>query len=49
MPLYVKWCKNCEKVYEVIIPLKDYDKKVKCPHCKKTLGKIMTPVCFKVN
>ena len=49
MPLYVKWCKKCEKVYEVIIPLKDYEKKVKCPHCKRMLVKILTPVNFKVN
>lgn len=49
MPLYVKWCKKCEKIYEVLIPLKDYKKKVKCPHCKKELAKILTPVSFRMN
>lgn len=47
--LYAFHCKECKKVYEVILPLKQYDKKVKCPYCKKRLNKIITPVLFKVK
>ncbi len=39
MPLYSYYCLDCEKTYEVIVPLKEYGAKVKCPKCKKELKK----------
>lgn len=49
MPLFDFVCGKCLKKYEIIIPLKEMDKKVKCPHCKKELKKIMAPVFFRIN
>ena len=49
MPLYTFVCKECEKIYEVIVPLKDYGTKVKCPHCKKKLEMKIMPVYFTVK
>jgi putative FmdB family regulatory protein len=49
MPLYVYSCKECEKIYEVIVSLDRYDKKIKCPHCKRMLLKLFTPCYIKVN
>ena len=46
MPLYEYLCENCEKYFEIIVPLKKRNKKIKCPHCKKSLTKIMSPVYF---
>lgn len=49
MPLFDFFCRECLKTYEVIVPLKDVGKKVKCPHCKKGLKKIITPVFFSIK
>lgn len=49
MPLFDYICGKCFKQYEVIVPLKDVGKKVKCPHCKKSLKKILTPVYFSIK
>ena len=49
MPLHDFVCGKCLKRYEIIIPLKEMDKKVKCPHCKKELKKIMAPVFFSIK
>jgi len=42
VPLYTYYCIDCEKIYEIIIKLKDCDKKVDCPHCGKELKKHIT-------
>ena len=44
MPLYSYYCLDCEKTYEAIVPLKEYDKKIKCPKCKKKLNKYIGKV-----
>jgi putative FmdB family regulatory protein len=49
MPLYEFYCFDCSKYYEIIIKLKDYDKKPKCPHCGKELKKLMSAPMFKIN
>jgi len=50
MPLQDYFCTNCEKVYEIIVPLAENDKKIKCPHCKKLLKKhISAPKTIKIN
>jgi putative FmdB family regulatory protein len=49
MPLYSYLCNKCGKYFEIIIPLKDCDKEVECPHCKENLKKILMPVMFKIN
>jgi len=36
-------------MYEVILPVANYGKRVKCPHCKQLLEKVLTPLKFKVN
>ena len=49
MPLYLLSCKKCEKLWELIIRLSDYDKDVECPECGEKLKRLVTPVVFKVN
>ena len=49
MPLYVFLCSYCEKGFELIIPLAQYDEPVKCKYCGKELQKIFTPCMIKVN
>lgn len=48
MPLHDYFCTDCEKVYEVLVPLKDTDKKVPCPKCEKPLKKRIAPVRIKL-
>jgi putative FmdB family regulatory protein len=54
MPLYSLSCSKCVKVYEVQVPLKDYDlmetkKGPKCPHCGKILKKLVDRVRFWIH
>ncbi len=49
MPLYDYVCKTCKKHFEIIVPLKDFDKKIKCKYCGKKLEKKISSVFFKVN
>lgn len=49
MPLYVYLCKDCNKLFELIVKLADSDKPIKCKYCENEMQKIMTPVSFKVN
>ena len=50
MPIHNFYCGNCQKILEALIPLKDTDKKVKCPYCKKNLKKLMSaPKTIKIN
>ena len=50
MPLQVYYCHKCNKIYEIIVPLAENDKKIKCPHCKKVLTKhISAPKTIKIN
>lgn len=46
MPLQDYYCKHCSKLFEIIVPLAQNDKKIKCPHCKKALIKQLS--CQKV-
>ena len=48
MPLYTFHCEGCNKIYELLIKLKDYDEIVICPECGKIMTKLITPVMFKV-
>lgn len=48
-PLHDYFCKDCLKTYEVIVPLDKDNKKVKCPHCKKKLKKLLAPVYFSMK
>jgi putative FmdB family regulatory protein len=49
MPLYVYRCHKCKKMFEVIVPLKDYEKKLPCKYCRKQMEKIIMPVCFRIH
>jgi len=49
VPLYVLSCKKCEKLWELLIKLNDFDKDVECPECGEKLNRLMTPVQFKIN
>jgi putative FmdB family regulatory protein len=49
VPLYSFVCDKCRKYFEAIVPLKDYDKDVPCPYCKKKLKKLMNPVSFRMS
>jgi putative FmdB family regulatory protein len=49
MPLYDFVCYDCQKVYEVHVPVSRYDEEIKCPHCGKALVRRIAPVRFKVN
>lgn len=44
MPLFEYYCHDCERTFEAIVPLKEYNKKVKCPKCKKDLKKYVGKV-----
>jgi putative FmdB family regulatory protein len=44
MPLYQYYCLHCERVFEAIVPLKEYDKKIKCPKCGKEMNKYVDKV-----
>jgi putative FmdB family regulatory protein len=48
MPLYTYHCKECVKIYELLIKLEDYDEIVVCPECGKVMDKLITPVMFKI-
>ena len=41
MPLYDLACDKCDEVYEVFVPLKDFDKTIECPECKGALRREM--------
>ncbi len=49
MPLYLFECRNCEKLWELLVSLKDYDKVIECPDCGAKLKRLITPVLFSVN
>jgi putative FmdB family regulatory protein len=50
MPLQDYYCTNCAKIYEIIVPLAQTDKKIKCPNCKRVLKKhISAPKTIKIN
>lgn len=46
MPLYTYHCKDCAKLFELIVKLEDVDKEIKCPSCGKTLKKQMDAPYF---
>ena len=46
MPTYCYKCKDCEKEFEVVAPMKDSNKERKCPDCgKKANRDIATEQC----
>ena len=49
MPLYVFRCKHCEKLWELLIKLNDFDKEVLCPECGQKLHRLMCPIPFRIN
>lgn len=49
MPLYLFECKKCNKLWELLIKLKDFDKEVKCPECNKKLKRLVCPIPFKIE
>ena len=49
MPLYLLSCKKCEKLWELLIRLEDFEKGIECPECGEKLKRLVTPVLFKVN
>jgi putative FmdB family regulatory protein len=49
MPLYEFLCSKCMKILEFIVPLDKFETKVKCPHCKKMVKRLMSPVLFRIK
>jgi putative FmdB family regulatory protein len=49
MPLYQYMCSNCMKLLEFMVPLDRYDAKIKCPHCKRIVKRILSPVMFRIK
>jgi len=45
MPMYFYHCDQCNKGFELIVPLSKYDEDIECKYCGDTLRKIFTP-CF---
>ncbi len=48
MPIYDFSCEKCNKVFEVIVPLVDCLKPLKCKYCDEEMKKIIKPCFFKV-
>jgi putative FmdB family regulatory protein len=46
MPLYAYWCKDCEKVFEFLVPYKQRDIVLPCPKCTKDLEKLLSSPSF---
>ena len=44
MPLYDYRCEKCKEVFEVFVPLKDLNVKIKCPKCQAELERQMPRV-----
>ena len=49
MPSYDFYCKDCQKVYDIYVPLKILDNPVKCPHCEKDMTKMLSTPYFVVR
>lgn len=50
MPLFTYNCKECCKLFEVMVKLKDIDKnEPKCPYCEKKLEKLMDAPMFVIR
>ncbi len=49
MPLYIFSCKKCERLWELLVKLADFDKEIECPECGEKVQRLMTPVRFSVN
>jgi putative FmdB family regulatory protein len=49
MPIYEYVCETCMKILEFKVPLEKFETKIKCPHCKKVVKRIMSPVLFRIN
>lgn len=47
IPLYIYVCQKCNKIFELLIKLADYNDVVICPDCGKVMTKLITPVMFK--
>ena len=39
MPVYEIYCVDCSEIREVLVPVSERNKKVKCPTCKKDMKK----------
>lgn len=49
MPIYLWSCVKCEKLWELMVKLKDFDKEIECPECGEKMKRLVTPVRFKIN
>lgn len=49
MPLYEYQCNNCNKIYELLIQIKEKDKVQYCPICENQLEKIISKNAFKLK
>lgn len=47
MALHDYYCTDCERVFEVLVPMDRLDDPVKCPKCRKRLKKRFSPVRIK--
>lgn len=36
------FCKECMKVFEVLVKLDKLDEEIKCPHCKTAIKKLLS-------
>lgn len=41
MPMYSMYCKKCNKYLEVVTPVADRDKAIRCPHCEEILKRLL--------
>jgi putative FmdB family regulatory protein len=49
MPRYNLRCRKCNKLFDVMIPLKMFGEKVKCPYCRKVLEMEMSAPYFVIH
>jgi putative FmdB family regulatory protein len=49
MPVYEMWCRHCNKLFRVMVPLKYFGEKIRCRYCKKELKMEISAPYFVVH
>lgn len=47
--MYVYHCKDCNKLFEALVKLKDFDNIVRCPECREEMKRCMSAPYFVIR